>query len=596
MHDLVHDLAQSIMGQECMYLEKENMSNLSKSTHHISFQHAHCLSFNEGDFKKIESLRTLFQLKHYNDEELDYFPINHSLRVLRTPSFQLFPYIGKLTSLRTLSVYIVSLKTGHSLVELRDLNLGGKLNIVGLNNVGSLSEAKEANLIGKKDLYELCLSWYHTEELTEPPIISVEQVLEVLQPHSNLKRLKISYYEGLFLPSWISILSNLVALELRDCEKCVRLPSFGKLQCLKKLELYRMYNLKYLDDDDDKSHDCTELRIFPSLEVLILENLPNLEGLLKVERGEVFPCISNLKISRCPKLRLPCLPSLKDLDVFVCNSELLKSISSFCGLTTLKLDDGDGITFLPEGMFRNLVCLQTLKVDYFPNLKELPKEPFSLVMEHLIISSCDELDSLPEEIWKGLKSLRTLDIRYCEGLRCLPEGLLYLTSLEGLTISGCPTLKERCKRITGEDWYKISHIPYDMPLLFLHYGLLVMLVSLLSFIDMIGLNDESPKKAVNLNNGVPTNVIPTITNAERVTASPEPQQPQSSEGSHVHVRNIIQNGQLHSSAVEVFMIAGRPYELIENLHKLALHNLQSAKFDNTYCIKDICFCHGLSWQ
>jgi hypothetical protein len=64
----------------------------------------------------------------------------------------------------------------------------------------------------------------------------------------------------------------------------------------------------------------------------------------------------------------------------------------------------------------------------------------------------------------------------------------------------------------------------------------------------------------------------------------------------VHVRNIIQNGQLHSSAVEVFMIAGRPYELIENLHKLALHNLQSAKFDNTYCIKDICFCHGLSWQ
>jgi hypothetical protein len=44
---------------------------------------------------------------------------------------------------------------------------------------------------------------------------------------------------------------------------------------------------------------------------------------------------------------------------------------------------------------------------------------------------------------------------------------------------------------------------------------------------MIGLNDESPKKAVNLNNGDPTNVIPTITNAERVTASPEPQQPQS---------------------------------------------------------------------
>lgn len=46
----------------------------------------------------------------------------------------LFPYIGKLSCLRTLSVYVVSLENGHRLTELHDLNLGGKLNIEGLKD------------------------------------------------------------------------------------------------------------------------------------------------------------------------------------------------------------------------------------------------------------------------------------------------------------------------------------------------------------------------------------------------------------------------------------------------------------------------------
>jgi hypothetical protein len=60
-----------------------------------------------------------------------------------------------------------------------------------------------------------------------------------------------------------------------------------------------MVNLKYLDDE---CHDGMEVRVCPSLEKLVLRDLPNLEGLLKVERGEVFPCLSNLNIRSCPKL------------------------------------------------------------------------------------------------------------------------------------------------------------------------------------------------------------------------------------------------------------------------------------------------------
>jgi len=54
---------------------------------------------------------------------------------------------------------------------------------------------------------------------------------------------------------------------------------------------------------------------------------------------------------------------------------------------------------------------------------------------------------------------------------------------------------------------------------------------------MTGMNDESPKKAVKwrkgnhklngekVDNGDPTNLIPTITNVERVTDSPKSQKP-----------------------------------------------------------------------
>ncbi|MCI36679.1 NBS-LRR resistance protein, partial [Trifolium medium] len=81
-----------------------------------------------------------------------------------------------------------------------------------------------------------------------------------------------------------------------------------------------MVNLKYLDDE---CHDGMEVRIFPSMEVLHLHKLRNIEGLLKVERGEMFPCLSKLTIESCPKLGLPCLPSLKELHVNECNNEIL---------------------------------------------------------------------------------------------------------------------------------------------------------------------------------------------------------------------------------------------------------------------------------
>ncbi|XP_027368418.1 putative disease resistance protein RGA4 [Abrus precatorius] len=528
MHDLVHDLAKSVMGQECLILENSNMTDLSKSTHHISFGSS-LSSFSEGALQRVESLRTLYQFEFPLDYKISgYFPINSSLRVLRTSFFELsslgilihlrylelrhleketlpdlicslqkleilkliaccklkflpkqmsclknlrhfviegcsdlthmFPKIGKLSCLKTLSMYIVSSEEGHSLGELQHLKLGGKLSIKGLENVSSLCETEGANLVGKKDLKELCLSWGNNGETTSHGT-NVEQVLEVLRPHSNLKKLEINSYEGLNLQSWMGILNGLVALRLFNCKNCTHLSSLGKLPFLRKLELKKMDNVQYLLNDE--CYNEVEVTVFPSLEYLKILRLPKLERLLKVERGNVCLRLSDLYISNCPKLELPYLPSVKRLICNGCNDMFLSSISSFNTLTVLELtaDRNTTITSFPEGMLRNLTCLKALRIYNFQKVKEFPNEIIYLKALDDLRIYLPEIECLPEHVWEGLCSLRTLQIRSCEGLRSLPEGFQNLISLQLLLIVGCPALSERCKEGTGEDWHKIKHVP-----------------------------------------------------------------------------------------------------------------------------------------
>ena len=61
---------------------------------------------------------------------------------------------------------------------------------------------------------------------------------------------------------------------------------------------------------------------------------------------------------------------------------------------------------------------------------------------------------------ENLISLRSLAISDCQNLKSLPEGIQQLSELQHLSIQACPELEKRCKRAEGEDWQKISHIPY----------------------------------------------------------------------------------------------------------------------------------------
>ncbi|KAF2324189.1 hypothetical protein GH714_009711 [Hevea brasiliensis] len=300
--------------------------------------------------------------------------------------------IGKLVYLRTLSMFIVGREIGESISELKNLNLGGKLTIRCLENVMEAAEAIKADLIGKRNLQSLALSWENDHGIMSSANDGrVEQVLNYLQPHKYLKKLSIKEYQGMHFPGWMAFckLPNLTKLVLINCRRCKDLPTLGQLPFLKVLYLQGMHAVKSIGS---QFYGQTE-KAFPSLEELTLMDFPILETWWSFNRREDFPSLAKLIINKCYKLR---------------NMPTQKSEVIGCSLVY-------GAPFLPHGL-QNLTSLESLE-----------------------IVECHSLVSLPEDI-QGLRSLRSLSIENCNNLTSLPLELQFPAPLEHLTVMYCPQL------------------------------------------------------------------------------------------------------------------------------------------------------------
>ncbi|PIA46837.1 hypothetical protein AQUCO_01500404v1 [Aquilegia coerulea] len=407
--------------------------------------------------ESICRLRTLQTLKLMNCSKLQMLPremrnmINlRHLDIKKCDRLREMPIsMGKLTCLQTLSIFIAGPDSGRHIKELQELdNLGGELTVKGLQHVRSSNDAKEAMLMGKKNLRTLSLNWSYPqmEERND------KDVIEALQPHPNIKRLSIKGYQGLTLPIWLefSTLPNLVEVFLDRCTRCEQLPStsLARLPLLKTLQLHAMHSVKIFSIE-------YMVNGFQSLENLELDDLPDLEECSSAVGNQEheqqllqFPCLKKLIIRKCPKLkRLPLSSSVERLDVEFCND----MISGFRELVSF-----------PEGMLTHLPALQSLSIWNCSNLKTLPAEVGDLSeLTRLGIISCTNLVSLPSELRNlsslqvfsifrcnqlnnlldvGRTSLTHLTIENCSDLTELAEGLRYLTTLQSLHISRCPKL------------------------------------------------------------------------------------------------------------------------------------------------------------
>ena len=208
-----------------------------------------------------------------------------------------------------------------------------------------------------KKLDDLVLSWGENGESKLQ-----ERILEALEPHTELKSLKVEGYGGVHFPQWMgsATLKYLFNVELYNCDNCLQLPSLGKLPSLKKLRICNMNHVCHVDEESYVGGAATGFR---ALEYLLLRRLPNLERLSKEDGQNIFRRLSQMEISHCPKFALPHLPSLRTLYIDgKCSQALMGSFHNVHNLESLGFWDDEELASFPDGMLRNLTSLKELRI------------------------------------------------------------------------------------------------------------------------------------------------------------------------------------------------------------------------------------------
>ncbi|XP_057499193.1 putative disease resistance RPP13-like protein 1 [Actinidia eriantha] len=342
--------------------------------------------------------------------------------------------MGRLKDLQRLTDFVVGKCSRSGINELKEFrHLRGKLSLSSLQNVIGGKDAFEANLKEKKYLDELVLKWGNTTEDSQ----NEREVLEKLQPHTNLKRLTIENYGGTRFPDWLGdqSYSKIVSLFLNECHNCFSLPPLGQLASLKCLNIARMNDITKVGQEF--YGDVSSTKPFPSLETLHFEEMPEWVDWQIFRNGE-FSQLRELLIIKCPKLvgGLPeNIPSWVRLDIREC-SGLMASLPRSCAAGQLVLAGCDGVGLGLQGVS----SLVKLDISDLQSLTELPPVLRALTnLEMLSIESCPNLLSL------GIPpTLKYLSIYNCEKL-VVPlsvEMERCYTSLEKLTLIRCDTLTQ----------------------------------------------------------------------------------------------------------------------------------------------------------
>ncbi|GMP43412.1 hypothetical protein CsSME_00012780 [Camellia sinensis var. sinensis] len=369
--------------------------------------------------------------------------------------------IGKLVSLRTLSNFIVTKNSGHRLRELGNLiYLQGKLCLSGLQNVVVPLDAREANLNDKKGLDVLSMEWSVNSGDSQDGRVETE-VLDMLQPHKNLKKLHIKGYLGTGFPTWIGDprFSNMAYLSLENCGNCASLPPLGRLPSLKKLYIKGMHVLKHVGCEFYGQGG----EPFPLLETLSFENMPEWEDWYTFgDHKEVqpFTLVSELSIKNCPKL-VEMLPS----DLPCLNKLQISNCPNLCGMMPKDLSCLNNLEisecpqFLVEGSSISLPSLTSIAMNDVPLTSlEAVLEMRSMVDDEVIsanakskhlssitslsIGMIKKLELLPKWVTHGLMEVEELNIRRCEELKTLWKNEARvqhsLPAFRRLRIEDCP--------------------------------------------------------------------------------------------------------------------------------------------------------------
>ncbi|GKV49368.1 hypothetical protein SLEP1_g56123 [Rubroshorea leprosula] len=458
---------------------KELPKFITKLYHLQTFRFIYCYKIE----RPLEGIWDLLNLRHicFNNEQL--MPAG----------------IGRLTCLKTLQLFVVGQQKGHQIEELGCLNqLRRKVEIRNLDMVRDKEEAMGARLSEKDAIQELQLVFRKKETIHKLPIAYYEQssgrkdrceddggrckndedILEGLQPHSNLKGLTIEHYCGKSCPSWMletkNFLKNLMFMTFSECPWLESIPSLS-LSKEAKVKIKYCKNLKSIADSSlqkliiKKCEELVGIEVGPvamkSLKEVHIEScgkLVNLPMISKLQSLEVLElqqcqelkmigddapfnstCLQELNIQDCRSLMsMPSvdgLSSLQKIEISRCGQ--LKSIgedlSTATCLKELSILLCDGLMSFPN--LHGLSSLQNIKIVHCGQLKSIGEDlSTATCLKELTIKYCNGLLSLPN--LHGLSSLQKIEIRGCRQLKSIGEDLSTATCLKELTVEGCDGL------------------------------------------------------------------------------------------------------------------------------------------------------------
>ncbi|XP_047337368.1 putative disease resistance protein RGA3 isoform X1 [Impatiens glandulifera] len=480
MHDLMHDLTQSVMKDECYMMNANSSSDgLGRKIRHLTVLVDKLFKTSVRSFKETGGLQSIILIGKYYDPCVtkEIFSVGKGfpyLRVLELKGHVQYEYLSYGKCLKHLKYLDIS----NSWITTLPNSICNLLNLqtLKLNNCSELQSLPRnmRDLINLRHLYlEDCdglkymprgmgqlkhlktLSLFvignkkRDGQLDEIKELDIRGTLKI----KNLERVSdASITRGISMAkkSNINELELIWHYEYDDNQtKSNRHEKIGEALEVSTESLKKLRMSGYKGVNPPKWVGMSSPFPFPLLEELTIGNMGNLRELVSLSPG-AFPNLCKLNISSCPNLGAlpPHLAALKQVRVFgECSDELLHSISNLSVLTHLYVDYinkrsvlfpssstlADNNNEAQLGVRSTFQTLQCLHIVHCRKLRRLFDEGMK---ETLKISGCENQQGL-------MNSLTELRILNCPELMISVEEFENFNinnSLQRLWITDCPKL------------------------------------------------------------------------------------------------------------------------------------------------------------
>ncbi|CAI9782836.1 unnamed protein product [Fraxinus pennsylvanica] len=317
IHNLVHDLAQSVAGYECLNV-KSDAKIISDSVRHLYF-HAEDLSRKEfpeplSKMRKLRTFRYSYKVATVNENFIETITLKfRRLRVLVLNSLELEELPSSIGNLR----------------KLRYLDLSNSRKIKFLpKSICKLVNLQTLNLINCEELQQLPRNIGNLVSLRTLYLTSHEISLRRKGPKSynSLHFLLLYNCDFVKLPSeGFQHFTSLRVLRIYECQRLASLPT--SIKYLTALEKLWIWNCDELDFTDGEGLEGLE-----SLQSLLLMGLPKMVSVPVGLKETAAKSLRFVRIANCASL-----------------TTLAEWFSDFSSLQRLYVEDCPNLSVLPEG-------------------------------------------------------------------------------------------------------------------------------------------------------------------------------------------------------------------------------------------------------